>query len=49
MDDADAELQMRIDFRSAKIILKAAKRLRGKDLVLRCLCSDQEREIYLED
>jgi hypothetical protein len=29
MDDADVELQERIDARSAKIILKAARRLRG--------------------
>jgi hypothetical protein len=29
VDDADAELQDRIDKRSAKIILRAAKRLRG--------------------
>jgi len=30
MDDADVELQARIDARSARIILKAARRLRGK-------------------
>ena len=30
MDDADVELQERIDARSAKIILKAARRLRGE-------------------
>jgi hypothetical protein len=29
MDDADAELQDRIDKRSAAIILRAARRLRG--------------------
>jgi len=29
IDDADADLQDRIDKRSAKIILRAAKRLRG--------------------
>ena len=29
VDDADAELQDRIDKRSAKIILRAAKRVRG--------------------
>jgi hypothetical protein len=29
MDDADAELQDRIDKRSAGIILRAARRLRG--------------------
>lgn len=30
MDDADVELQEKIDARSAKIILKAARRLKGK-------------------
>ena len=33
MDDADAELQARIDNRSARIILKTARRLRGLPLV----------------
>lgn len=38
MDDADVELQERIDGRSAKIILKAARRLR-----------DQAGEVDLDD
>ena len=38
MDDADVELQERIDTRSAKIILKAARRLR-----------DQARELDIDD
>jgi hypothetical protein len=29
MDDGDAELQERIDKRSARIIIRAARRLRG--------------------
>lgn len=39
MDDADVELQERIDARSAKIILKSARRLRGLvSLAIELIC-----------
>ena len=49
MDDADAELQAKIDYRSGKIILKAAKRMRGNNYSSQRSLSDQDREVYLED
>ncbi len=44
MDDADVELQERIDARSAKIILRAARRLRGLvSLAMELICRSSTR------
>jgi hypothetical protein len=49
MNDMDADLQARIDHRSARIILRAARRIRGEDLLCMMLTVDQAKDFDMDD